>query len=76
MEKVTFNGVVYDARHGGPFDRGTADSYYGRLREPHYYHKDTGNSTLFSEHLMLTDEIAAYHAGYDHNEQFGGKKEY
>ena len=23
--------------HGGPYDRGSADSYYGRGRDPHYY---------------------------------------
>ena len=28
---------VYDRRHGGPFDRGGADSYYGRGLDPHYY---------------------------------------
>ena len=26
----------YDQRHGGPFDRGTADSYYRREFDPHY----------------------------------------
>jgi hypothetical protein len=31
----------YDQRHGGPFDRGSADSYYGRVREPHFYVEGT-----------------------------------
>ena len=35
MENATFNGKVYDARHGGAFDRGSADSYYHRPRDPH-----------------------------------------
>ena len=26
----------YDERHGGPWDRGSADSYYGRGSNPHY----------------------------------------
>jgi hypothetical protein len=75
-EKVMFEGVEYDARHGGPFDRGSADSWYSRPREPHYYQGGTGNSTRFPKHLMSVDEISAYHAGYDHNEQSGGKKDY
>lgn len=32
-------------RHGGPFDRGSADYYYGRDFDPHYYIGDTGNSS-------------------------------
>ena len=76
MEKVTFNGVVYDARHGGPFDRGSADSWYDRPREPHYYEAGTGTSHRFEQHSMTSEEIAAYDAGYDHNEQSGGKKDY
>ena len=76
MEKVTFNGVVYDARHGGPFDRGSADSWYDRPREPHYYVGGTSMSPVITEERMTAEEVLAYHAGYDHNEQFGGKKEY
>jgi hypothetical protein len=76
MDTVEFNGVVYNARHGGPFDRGSADSWYGRPREPHYYVGDTGTSTRLEEVDMSAKEIADYYAGYDHNEQFGGKKNY
>jgi hypothetical protein len=25
---------------------------------------------------LTTEEVEAYHAGYDYNEQFGGKKDY
>ena len=31
----------YDERHGGPFDRGGADSWYRRAPNPHYW---TGGS--------------------------------
>ena len=27
-----------DKRHGGPYDRGRADSYYRRGYQPHFYH--------------------------------------
>ena len=28
-------------RHGGPYDRGSADAYYGREPRPHYFEGDT-----------------------------------
>ena len=34
----------YDTRHGGPFDRGSADSYYHRGITPHYYVEGTSTS--------------------------------
>jgi len=76
VEKVEFNGVEYNARHGGPFDRGSADSYYSRGAKPHYYVGGTSVSPIVTEESMTAEEVADYYAGYDHNEQFGGKKEW
>jgi hypothetical protein len=73
---ILFNGVSYNDRHGGPFDRGSADSWYNREREPHYYVGETGMSTRLEEVDMSEKEVADYNAGYDYNEQFGGKKDY
>jgi len=39
---IEFEGQFYDHRHGGPFDRGAADSYYDRGHNPHYYVAGTG----------------------------------
>lgn len=72
----TFNGKTYDNRHGGPFDRGSADSWYSRGQNPHFYVGATYDSKRIEEVDMSDDEIEAYHAGYDHNEKFGGKKDY
>ena len=66
----------YDKRHGGSFDRGAADSYYGRGRDPHYYVEETATSSRVDEGDMTEEEIEAYHAGYDENESFGDKKEW
>ena len=71
-----FNGVSYNDRHGGPFDRGSADSYYGRGVCPHYYTGATHQSTRLEEVDMSEKEIADYMAGYEYNEQFGDKKCY
>lgn len=66
----------YDRRHGGPFDRGSADSYYGRPAKPHYYVRGTGTSPIVEEEDMTVEEIKAYYAGYDWNEAIGDKKYY
>jgi hypothetical protein len=65
----------YDQAHGGAFDRGAADSWYSRGRNPHMYPNGTGNLPKIEMSLMSPEEIEAYHAGYDWNEEFGGKKE-
>ena len=76
VSKVTYKGIVYDGRHGGPFDRGSADSYYGRVICPHYYVGRTGNSPMICESQMTDAEIADYLAGYEWNEELGDKKNY
>ena len=71
-----FNGKMYNDRHGGPFDRGSADSYYQRGCGPHYYTGETGSTNRIVESDMTADEIEQYIAGYDWNEQFGSRKEW
>jgi hypothetical protein len=67
---------MYDTRHGGPFDRGSADSYYHRIWEPHYYVGDTSASERIEMANMTAEEIVAYTAGYNYNEQYGDKKDW
>lgn len=64
----------YDTRHGGAFDRGAADSYYHRPRDPHLFTGATYQSELIKKDQMTNEEIQAYLAGYQWNEQFGDKK--
>lgn len=71
-----FNGVKYDDRHGGPFDRGSADCYYRRAFSPHYYAGGTGMSGLITKEQMTEDEITDYRAGYDYQDELGDYKEY
>lgn len=60
--------------HGCLWDRGSADSYYGRKPNPHYGGVGGGSGVT----VWVTDElsVAEYMAGYQDNEQFGNKKEY
>ena len=57
--------MSYDTRHGGPYDRGSADAWYGREVNPHYFTGATYQSTKIEEVDMSEEEIAAYMAGYN-----------
>jgi len=72
----TFGGQTYTTWHGSPFDRGSADSYYHRDPVPHWYPKGTGHDPRVEARDMTPDEIDAYFAGYNQNEQLGNKKEW
>jgi hypothetical protein len=75
IQKVeqALQGPQFDReRHGGLFDRGSADSYYGRPRDPHWYPEGSYNGQKVTE--LNEVEIQAYNAGYDWNEKFGDKK--
>lgn len=73
--KITDN-KKFDTRHGSAFDRGAADSWYSRPVEPHYFTAGSYMSTKIEAVDMNESEIKDYLAGYDYNEQFGGKKDY
>lgn len=68
--------MKYDKRHGGPYDRGSADSYYGRGFNPHYFVGATYSSPEITVDKMTQEEIDAYNAGYDDNEKNGDKKDW
>jgi hypothetical protein len=76
LETALNTSAYYDERHGGPYDRGTADSYYGRDYMPHYFVRDTHRSPRIDMAQMTAKEIVAYTAGYTNNEANGDKKEW
>ena len=55
----------HDTKHGSPYDRGSADRYYGRGSDPHYYPNGTGNAPRVKVEDMTQAEVEAYHAGYE-----------
>jgi len=61
-------------RHGSLYDRGSADSYYHRDRDPHWFPNGTYHGDKVT--AMSDEEIAEYNAGYDWNEQYGDKKDW
>jgi hypothetical protein len=53
-----------------------ADSYYRRNYNPHYYTGATSTTPRVELKDMTADEIVAYTAGYNDNEESGDFKEY
>ncbi len=61
-------------QHGCLYDRGSADSYYGRQPAPHY----GGVGGDSGERVRVYDKASVdeYMAGYNYNERFGDKKDW
>jgi hypothetical protein len=74
--QVEFNGITYTTWHGSPFDRGSADSYYGRAQVPHWWPEGTGKGVRIASQDMTLAQMREYYRGYEYNEQHGDKKEW
>lgn len=57
--------MIYDRTHGSPYDRGSADYYYGRPHNPHWYPEGSYRGKRIEEADMTVEEIQAYDAGYE-----------
>jgi len=55
-------------KHGSPQDRGSADRYYGRPFNPHWYPEGTGKGSRVELQDMTADEIVAYTKGFNEEE--------
>ena len=60
-----FNAAKVKAKHGSPLDRGSADRYYGRPFDPHYWPMGTRKGIRIEENQMTEMQIAEYTFGYD-----------
>jgi hypothetical protein len=58
-------------RHGGAYDRGSADAWYGREYDPHFFRGDTYSSERVT--ALTAEELRAYNAGYN-NTPFAQKQ--
>ncbi len=54
-------------RNGSLYDRGCADSYYRRGRDPHWYPQGTYKGRPVRD--LTEDEVAEYLAGFNANEE-------
>ena len=64
INKIQNATMSNTTRHGGPYDRGSADAYYNRPFNPHYFEGATYSSKEITRDAMTKDEIAAYTAGF------------
>ena len=69
-------GIEVDTSNGSPYDRGAADSYYGRPREPHYYPEGTYKGPRIGIGEMNPNQLDEYYTGYNWNEEYGDKKDW
>jgi hypothetical protein len=69
-------GPASDHRHGGPWDRGAADSYYQRKFRPHYFEGATYSSKEISADQMTERQIDEYRKAYRLNEEVGSFKDW
>jgi hypothetical protein len=63
-EKIQFDRN----RHGSLYDRGSADSYYRRPKDPHWYPEGTYHGKKVTN--LTEEEIKEYMLGYDENNDF------
>lgn len=52
-------------KHGSPQDRGSADRYYGRPYNPHWYPQGTYKGKKVNRDEMSSEEIAEYDYGWE-----------
>ena len=64
MDKIQFDRN----RHGSLYDRGSADSYYRRKKDPHWWPEGTGHGKKVTE--LTEEELKEYNLGYDENTDF------
>lgn len=65
-----FDIIVTDGipLHGSPQDRGSADRYYNRSFDPHYWPRGTYKGERVEQDNMTVGEIEAYRYGWDNEE--------
>ena len=55
---------MINERHGGPWDRGRADKWYGRDIRPHYFEGATYQSRRVEAVDMTQEQVNEYLSGY------------
>jgi hypothetical protein len=60
--------MIDKLKHGSPMDRGSADRYYGRPYNPHWYPEGTGKGSRVELRDMTAGEIVDYTKGFNEEE--------
>lgn len=59
--------------HGSPYDRGSADAFYRRGCNPHWYPEGTHVGRRIDEDEMTEEQVNEYLKGYSYAIEVGGK---
>lgn len=78
IEKQTVNddGFIINQKHGSPYDRGAADSYYRRNFNPHWWPEGSYNGEVIDADSMTEIERMEYGIGFHENELMQNFKEW
>ena len=60
---------ITNMEHGSPYDRGSADSYYRRPYNPHWYPLGSYKGEKIGIKDMTEQQIVEYKYGYEENEK-------
>ena len=63
-------------KHGNPYDRGGADSYYDRTIDPHWWPNGTSIGNRIEQSHMTLPQVKEYYQGYYDNESAGDFKDW
>lgn len=53
-----------DKTHGSPYDRGSADAYYMRRFDPHWWPEGTNHGKRVEREYMTEEQLNEYRDGY------------
>ncbi len=70
------NAIEINRGHGSPYDRGSADCYYQRRFDPHWYPSGTYRGYRVTKDAMSQQEIDEYRAGFDAAYEAGDFKDW
>ena len=65
---MTANLIPSICKHGSPADRGSADAYYGRAIDPHYYPNGTYKGARIPASDMTQEQIDDYINAYNNED--------
>ena len=60
----TISDSKLSRKHGSPYDRGSADRYYQRQFDPHWWPEGTGKGLKITAEVMHEDELLEYSLGW------------
>lgn len=61
---------IMDKSHGSPYDRGSADAYYMRGFDPHWWPEGTNHGKRIEADAMTEQQLKEYEAGWKEQTEY------